>query len=249
MKISRFVGAAALALLLFVTLVVSAPARLLHFFVPDEMVVLRGLTGTVWDGAASGVLVHLPQGYFHLGAVHWSLRPLSLLTLAPHLTVRSEWGRQTLDAEVIVHSAQDIDVFNLEAQLAANVLRRFAPVVVEGLFSLQAELLQVRDGMPNGGEGRLVWQNAGWNSPRGLVPLGTYALDFQQPENEALQGQVLTLSGPLQASGTLQLQQRHYEVDVLLHSEVELDAQVQQMLSLIAQPEDAGYRLNLAGDL
>jgi general secretion pathway protein N len=246
---SRLVGAAALALLLFVNLVVSAPARLLNLFVPGELVVLRGLSGTVWDGTASGVLIRLPQGYFQLGTLEWSLHPLSLLTLAPHLTLNTEWGRQTLAAEVIVQNSQDIDVLNLEAQVAANLLGRFAPVAVGGLFSLQAELLQVRDGMPFGGEGRLVWQDAGWNSPRGLVPLGTFALDFQQPEGDALQGQIVTLSGPMQATGSLQLHQRHYEVDVLLSSEVALDAQVQQMLSLIAQPEGVGFRLKLAGDL
>jgi hypothetical protein len=140
-------------------------------------------------------------------------------------------------------------VLNVEAQLAAGMLSHFAPVAVDGFFSLQSALIEVRDGMPFRGEGRLVWQSAGWNSPRGLVPLGSYALDFQQPANEALQGQILTLSGPLNASGTLQLQQRRYSVDVLLASEGAMDMQVQQMLALIAQPEDAGFRLTLQGDL
>jgi general secretion pathway protein N len=246
---SGLVGAAVLALLFFVVLIATAPARLLNLVVPGEQVMLRGLSGTVWNGSASGVLIRLPQGYFQLGTVQWSLQPFSLLTLSPHLTLGSQWGRQTLAGELILLGQQDIDVFNLEAQLAASILSRFAPVAVDGFFSLQSELLQVRDGMPFSGEGRLVWQNAGWNSPRGLVPLGTYALDFQQPENETLQGQILTLSGALEASGSLQLQQRHYEVDVLLSSESALDAQVQQMLSLIAKPEDSGFRLKLSGDL
>ncbi len=249
MRISVLVGAAVLALLFFINLVATAPARLLNFFVPEEQILLQGLSGTVWDGSASGVIIRLPQGYFQLGAVEWSLQPVSLLTLAPHITLRSEWGRQAFAAELIVRGQQDIDIINLEAQLAAGMLSRFAPVAVDGFFSLQSGLLQVRDGMPFSGEGRLVWQNAGWNSPRGLVPLGTYALDFQQPENEALQGQILTLSGPLEASGTLQLQQRSYAVDILIASEGSLDTQIQQMLSLIAQPEDAGFRLALDGDL
>jgi general secretion pathway protein N len=195
------------------------------------------------------VLIRVPQGYFQLGAVQWTLHPLSLLTLSPHLTVRSEWGRQILNAELIVRGPQDLDVFNLDAQVAASLLGQFAPVVVSGQFSLQAELLQVRDGMTEAANGRLVWQNAVWDSPRGSVPLGSYALDFQQAEGEPLQGQVLTLAGPLQASGSLQLQQRRYNVDVQLSSEGALEAQMQQMLSLIAQPEDGGYRLNLSGDL
>jgi general secretion pathway protein N len=248
-KKTRLVGAAALALLLFVNLLVTAPARLLSLVVPSDLVQLRGLSGTLWDGSASGVLLRLPQGYFQLGVVQWSLHPLSLLTLSPHLTLSSKWGKQTLAGEVIMRGQQNLDLLNLEVQLAADVLSRFAPVAVAGLFSLQSELLQLRDGLPYSGNGRLVWQNAGWKSPRGLVPLGSYALDFQQPEDAPVQGEVITLSGPLQASGSLQLQQRHYEVDIQLSSDAALDVQVQQMLSLIAQPDGAGFRFNLAGDL
>jgi general secretion pathway protein N len=194
-------------------------------------------------------MIRLPQGYFQLGAVQWSLQPYSLLTLAPHLILHSKWGDQVLDGEVIVHGQRDLDLLNLEAQIAAGVLGRFAPVAVEGMFSLQAELLQLRDGMPYSGKGRLVWQNAAWKSPRGMVPLGSYALDYQQPEGEAMQGEIITLSGPLQATGSLQLQQRRYSVNILLSSEAAIDAQVQQMLSLIAQPEGSGFRLSLEGDL
>ncbi len=249
MKMSRLVGAAALALLLFVSLLMTAPARLIGLVVPGDQVLLRGLSGSVWDGSASSVMLRLPQGYFQLGTVQWSLHPLSLLTLSPHLTVRSEWGDQRLAGEVILRGQQDLDLLNLDAQLAASLLGRFAPVAVEGFFSLQSDLLQMRDGMPYSGNGRLVWQNAGWKSPRGLVPLGTYALDFQQPEGDAVQGDIITLTGPLEANGSLQLLQRHYELDVQLVSDTALDAQVQQMLSLIAQPDGAGFRLTLVGDL
>ena len=42
--------------------------------VPGEQLQLHGLTGTVWRGSASSVLLRLPQGYLQLGAVHWALR-------------------------------------------------------------------------------------------------------------------------------------------------------------------------------
>tara|TARA_R110002073_G_scaffold39894_8_gene113301 strand:- start:8649 stop:9392 length:744 start_codon:yes stop_codon:yes gene_type:complete len=246
---SRLVGAVALTLLLFVSLLITAPARLIGLVVPGDQVVLRGLSGTVWDGSATGVMLRLPQGYFQLGAVQWSLHPLSLLTLSPHLSLRTMWGDQRFAGEVILRGQQDLELLNLDAQLAAGLLARFAPVAVDGYFSLQAELLEIRGGMPYSGKGRLVWQNAAWKSPRGLVPLGTYALDFEQPEGGAVQGEILSLSGPLEATGTLMLEQRRYEMDVQLRSDTALDEQVQQMLSLIATPEASGFNLVLAGDL
>ena len=106
----------------------------------------------------------------------------------------------------------------------------------------------MRQGLPYSALGRLVWQDGGWQSVRGLVPLGSYALDFEQAPEQALQGQVITLSGPLQASGSLELKDRRYELDIVLGSEDVMDGQLQAMLSLIAVPEDEGYRISMARD-
>ncbi|MGY8858584.1 MAG: type II secretion system protein N, partial [Pseudomonadales bacterium] len=102
MNKSGLLWAAALALLFFVSLVMSAPARLLSHVIPGEQLLLRGLAGTVWEGSASSVLVRLPQGYLQLGAVQWSLQAASLLLLAPHLTVSSEWGNQKFAGELVL---------------------------------------------------------------------------------------------------------------------------------------------------
>lgn len=248
MNKSRLVWAAVLALLFLMSLVMSAPARLLSHIVPPEQLLISGLAGTVWQGSASSVLVRLPQGYFQLGAVQWSLQPLSLLLLAPHLTVSSEWGNQTFSGELVLRGQRDFDVLNAEGQLAAILLSRFAPVSVVGMFNLQLDRLELRQGLPHSALGRLVWQDSGWQSVRGLVPLGSYALDFEQIPEEALRGQVITLAGPLQASGSLELNDRRYEVDVLLGTEDVMDSQLQSMLSLIAVPEEGGYRISLASD-
>jgi general secretion pathway protein N len=247
-KKSRLVWAAVLALLLLVNLVVSAPARLLNLALPGQQLLMHGLVGTVWHGSASSVLLRLPQGYLQLGAVQWSLQPLSLLLLAPHITLSSEWGNQIVKGELVLRGQRDLDVSNLEAQMAANLLSHFAPVALDGMFNLQMQSLQLRDGLPYSAVGRLVWQDGGWRSPRGLVPLGSYAMDVRQAEGEVLEGQVITLSGPLQANGTLRLQARHYEVNILLGGEGAQDAQLQQMLPLIAVAEDAGYRIGVKGD-
>jgi general secretion pathway protein N len=247
-KKSHLVGAAVLALLLCANLLMTAPARLLYRLVPGEQLQLHGLSGTVWRGSASSVLLRLPQGYLELGAVHWALRPLSLLLLAPHLELRSEWGNQTLVGELVLRGQRDLDVVYLEGQVAADLLRHFAPVAIDGMLKLQLEGLQLRDGLPHSVSGRLVWQDAGWRSPRGPVPLGSYALDVQQPPGEALHAQVITLAGPLQASGSVELLQRHYAVDILLSGEGNLDAQLKNMLAQIAVPEDAGFRIAMKGD-
>jgi general secretion pathway protein N len=246
---SRLLWAVILALFLFVYLVVSAPARLLHLVVPGGQLLMHGVTGSVWRGSASSLQVRLPQGYVHLGSVQWSLQPLSLLMLAPRVSLNSNWGNQDFSGELVFRGQRDLGVYDFEGQVAADLLRHFAPVALDGMFNLQMTELQLRDGLPYSAQGRLVWQEGGWLSPRGLVPLGTYALDFQQSPGEALSAEIITLSGPLQASGGVEMQGRHYDVDILVgSSEQSLDPQLQDMLSLIATPEGNEYRISVKSD-
>ena len=246
---SRFTWVIALAVLLLVSLVVSAPARLLGLFIPGQQVLMQGYSGTVWRGSASRALVQTGPGYLHLGAVQWSLDPVSILLLAPRLTLNSAWGDQLIAGEVVLRGQRDIDLHEFEAAVSADLLRQFIPVALTGTLSAQVQDLQLRDGLPHSGAGRLVWQNGGWQSPQGLMPLGTYALDFQQAPGDLLQAQVVTVSGPLDASGTAQLQGKNYAVDVQVSSQLPMDARLEQALSLIAAPESGGYRVKLDGDL
>jgi hypothetical protein len=93
----------------------------------------------------------------------------------------------------------------------------------------------------------MVWQGASWQSPRGPVPLGSYAMDFLQPPGEALVGEVVTLAGSLQASGRAELAGRQYSVNVLMGSDEMLESQLEQMLSLISTPEGDDYRITVSG--
>jgi len=245
---SRFAIGVALTLLLLLSLLVSAPARLLNWVLPGDQVLMQGFAGTLWRGSASRCLVQVGPGYLHLGAVQWSLEPLSLLLLAPRLALNSVWGNQVISGELVLRGRQDIDLYDIEAVVAADLLRQFAPVALTGSLSMQLSSLQLRDGLPHAGEGRLVWQNGGWQSPQGVLPLGSYALEYLQAPGAALEAEVLTLSGPLQASGAAQLQGRTYQVNILLGSQAPMDTQLEQALSLIAAPESGAYRMKLNGE-
>ncbi|MFT4518680.1 MAG: general secretion pathway protein N [Halioglobus sp.] len=248
MRKSFFLGVFVLALVFLVSLVASAPARLLSLVLPGEQIVLQGLSGTLWQGSASRCMMRLPAGYLHLGAVQWSLDPLSLLLLAPKVQLSSEWGQQRIKGELVLRGAQDLDVRDLEGQVQANLLRHFAPVALNGTFSMQIASLQLRDGLPHSGKGRVLWEQGSWQSPRGPIQLGSYALDFEQAEGAPLEGKVVTLEGPLEAEGGLTLDQRKYTLDILVGSQETLDPQLQQALSLVAAPEGDNYRLFLESD-
>ena len=246
---SRLTVGLVLGLLLTVSLLVAAPARLLALVLPAERVLLQGFDGSLWRGTVSRCLVRTGAGYLHLGRVAWQLDPISLVTLAPRLSIESQWGRQRIAGDLVLHGGQDFDLFDVEATVAADLVRQFAPLALGGSLNGTFERIAVRDGLPVRAEGRLVWQNGAWESPQGLLPLGTYAADIVTLDRGSLSGEVLTLSGPVPAQGVAALEGRAYSVDVLVGGERALDPQIQRALPLIATPEGERYRIRLEGEI
>jgi general secretion pathway protein N len=238
-----------LGVLFLACVIATAPARLLDILLPADVVILRGYSGTLWRGAASRCLVAAGPGYIHLGEVHWSLAPLSLLSLSPSVDIESSWGKQQLKTGLRVTGSDSFEVKDLNAVFSVQILRQFLPLAVSGDFSVQIEGLRFEEGLPTSARGRVVWQRAAWESARGALPLGSYAADFQQLPNEALQAEIVTLAGPVNAAGRARLLGKSYSVDILVTSESGLDAQLEQALSLIAQPVSEGYHINFGGQL
>ena len=67
-------------------------------------------------------------------------------------------------------------------------------------------------------------------------------MDIVPAVGGGLEGTVLTLSGPVEAEGGLELLGRDYSVDILVGSQGSLDSQVERALSLIATPEERRYQ-------
>lgn len=241
----------ALLLVLLILLFVSAPARLLGSLVSSDVLVMQGFSGSLWRGAAARCVVRAGHGYLNLGSVKWRLKPMSLLTLSPTIDLESAWGAQNISGIITLRDLDniDIDIDDLDATISAQLLRQFAPLQVEGEFVAVVEHLSIRSGMPDAGKGQIVWRYAAWLSSIGSIPLGSYAMNFEQSQGEALSGEILTIDGPVQARGNIELKDRDYAVDVFVESDPELDQQVQQAMSLFAQPVADGHRIVLNGKL
>ena len=208
-----------------------------------------GLSGTVWSGRASRVRVSTDAGILHLGEVTWSLRPLSLLLAAPTLRIHSRWSDQELAAVVAWRGEREVILSDVEARFDAALLRHLAPIALTGRMTAQAETLHLRDGLPLEATARLTWQQAAWDSPQGLLPLGSYAADIRDTAPGVLAGTIVTLAGPLRAEGELQLRQRDYSIAILLTHDESWDPLLQEALALLARPVAAGYDLRLDGSL
>lgn len=244
---SRLLIAGLGVLLLCLILLATAPARIILPLLPGDQLILQGVSGTLWQGVSSRALVAVPGGYFHLGRLSWSLTPSSLLTLRPRVALDSRWGGQRIQGDVVYGSSDSLQLHGLDAVLPAALVRQFVPLDLSGSFALVSPQLLIEEGATVSGVGRLVWRNGGWMSPGGKRSLGSYAIDFEQHQGAPLVGEVVTLSGELQASGDVSLDGRDYAVDMVLSGAGLSDPLLEQALQLVAIPEGDRFRLQLQG--
>ena len=246
---SRGRAGAALGTLFLLCVIATAPARLLDEVLPADIVIIQGFSGTIWRGNASRCLVAVGQGYIHLGELRWSLNPLSLLLLSPSLSLESSWGRQRLKTGLRLTGSDEIEFSELDAVFSGQLLRHLLPLSVKGEFTAQLSHLKLTSGRPESANGRLVWRQATWESPRGSVPLGSYAMDIQQLPGEQLEANTTTIEGPVHAEGSVSLAGKRYSVDILITGDGDLDPQLAQALSLVSKPVAAGHHIDFNGQL
>lgn len=236
--------------------VVLLPARLAGWVLPSSVITADGYAGTLWQGSAARALIATPGGWFHLGGLRWQLSPLSLLLARPTATVEAAWGDQRLAGTVTWRGGDRLQVRDARFAVDAALLKELAPVALRGRLAGDFTQLALADGLVHALEGRMTWERAAWDAPGSSFALGSYAVDFapaaggaQAAGSGGVQGEVLTLAGPLEASGTLALVDRRYRVDLTLGSERPLPRPLTEALSLLAAPTDRGFHLVLDGEL
>jgi hypothetical protein len=237
------------ALALLISLAVYAPARLIAYLLPPEQMVLQAFRGSLWDGHANRAMLRTGAGYLHLGALSWELNPWSLLTLAPRLKLHSEWADQRLSSRVTLRGRGSVDFKDMQITASASLIRHILPLSLSGRMEGQFQELKIRDELPVYAVGRLLWRDGSWRAPQGEMRLGSYGLDVLTDKDGALRGEIVSIAGPVEAVGTVSLTGPVYELDVRVSAGAAMQESLQQALSLVASPDEGGYRMALQGNI
>ncbi len=245
----RTLALTAVGLVLLAFGVSQLPARLLPALLPSELFRLSGVSGTLFNGRAARAQVSTGAGMMHLGTLRWEFHPGSLLTLAPRVSLSSEWGAQRGSTSLEWRPGRVV-VSDLDAMVDARLLRTLAPLAVEGRLGLQFQRLVLRDGLPAEADGRIVLQDARWNAPEVDHTLGSYVAEIEGDVREVLSARVDTISGPVPARGTATLADTRYELDIRIgDANSRLATEIERALELFATPTEDGYLLRLGGSL
>ena len=97
-------------------------------------------------------------------------------------------------------------------------------------------------------QGRLLWRQAVWQTRTGDVALGDYVAEIRE-HPQGSRAEVLTLSGPLQVAGQVDLQSSSYQIDLQLTGPATRNAGLRKSLDLLATPLESGYRMQWQGQL
>jgi general secretion pathway protein N len=240
---SRSVLAGTWCGLLLLVLLITAPARLLGHFLPQQQIQAQGFSGSLWHGQAASVAIALPGGWLQLGEVEWRLSPWSLLRLSLRLDLESSWGQQRVQTDISLSPAGSIYLRETSASFSASLIQQWLPVQLDGTLELLIPAAELRDLIPVSGAGRLVWRQASWTGASGSQSLGDYVVEVEIAAEKKLSGVITTLSGPVQVQGSVSLQGRSYAVDVQLRADQGFGREFSNALQLMAAPVDDGYQL------
>jgi hypothetical protein len=245
---SRFSLAALCGGLLLLILLMTAPARLAGYWLPEQQLSLQGFSGSLWQGQADRAAVAVSGGWLQLGEIEWHLSPWSLLWLSPQVELKAQWGQQLIDASISVSPTGRIELEQTSVTFSANLVQQWLPVQLGGSINLLVPNMELEQGLPVSGEGRLVWQRASWTGNSGSQLLGDYVVEFKVEADQQFSGAISTLAGPVQAAGTASLQGRSYTVDVQLKSEQGFNKEISNALQLMAAPVENGYHVKFSSE-
>lgn len=237
-----------LAALLFA--VAGAPARLLAWVVPSSQLNATGYSGTLWEGRAASMAIATPAGPMQLGSVRWRVAPVSLLSLSPTASWHSRWGNQELQGRARWLGGQSLALSEVEFTLDAGVLRRLLPLTVSGRFSGLLPEMVIDNNRLVSLLGQVSWNDAVWRDGDSRFSLGSYAVEFRAGANGDTVGELISLEGPLLASGEITLTRDGlFALAITLNSERPFAPSLERALSLVAAPQDDGFYLQLSGNL
>lgn len=243
------------AVLFFVFLLLTVPARHAWGWLGGGQLAVQGIEGSLW----SGRVARLAHPAFPVGPLAWRWRPQALLLgrLEYQVFLQSGAGGGELRAGRGLFAGRYIAAAHLS--LPAAELARRAPlelVTLAGDFQIDIDELRLSPAGSTDGigalHGVLVWRDAEIVRPNPMR-LGQVQMRIGLREGRI----VGTLdnggdeSGPLELSGELSIgADRRYRLDALLKPRANADAPMREALGLLGAPDARGrYRLQYSGSM
>ena len=244
----RLIGVGVASFLVF--LIAMMPAKLLSFVIPEDLAKVRGLTGTLWNGAAMTVNVN----GLELQNTDFQISPLGLLTGSVDMSLDGDWATGFVRGDIAIGITGSITIRDLKiAGPLSPVLKMLKLPGNGGNIEIDVAKLDIRDAWP----AKIVGFARVTNLPLSMIGVmggtsGSYEVLFNLPEvaaDEAIPGALSDLGGPLKIAGIVTLNKpNNYAIEADITPRPDAPDDLKQGLMLIGAPEPDGSRkFNMSG--
>lgn len=201
----------------------------------------HALQGTLWKGSAETLSWHDTP----LGRLHWHLSPWTLLLGKAGLSLQLQDDDKHLDSRLQVARDGSLNITQLDMRLPAGELARFnpgLPIAADGLLLLHLDGAVMAPGTAPELRGNAVWQEAVLVIGE-VLQLGDLHLALQPGENGGTQATIRDSGGPLEISGSIQLEAgMRYQFEARVKARPEADPGLHNSLGLLGKADGRGYR-------
>lgn len=219
-------------------LLAGFPARIAYqWFAPPELR-LAGISGTLWNGAASeGQAASL-----YIRNLHWSFKPLALLSGKLAFATQLDPAGGFLTSDVYAGFGNSIQFRNVDGAIPISLLQEIIQAPgLDGRIGLQFSLLEISDGLPVVADGVAEISNL---FIRGLSPIsvGDFRIEFSTT-SEGILASIEDQAGMFDLAGTLRISPDGiYSLIGLIAPTQTTPPEVIAQLRFLGSPNERGQR-------
>jgi len=232
----RYIVAGVLVFL--VVLVTTFPARIAYnWFAPPE-IVLTGIEGSIWSGAASEALT--AGAYFR--DLTWTLRPKALLSGKLAFDVAAKPADGKFAATIMLGINRSLDLINLTGSVPLDLVHQaFQQQGIRGDLSMDFTKLVIENDMPVEVAGNVIVTNF-YEPSLSANTIGDFRVDFRS-DNGIIRGTIDDLAGILDVDGEITLSpDRSYSVIGNVSAKPNAPPSIEQGLRLLGTADVHGFR-------
>jgi general secretion pathway protein N len=219
-------------------ILLTFPARTAYMWFDSSHLRLSGISGTIWNGAATEGSV----SGFYLQGLQWSFKPLSLFKAQLLYRVESDTAFGSFSADAGTSIGGDVVLRDLDSDFALQEFSdHFQLQGFEGALQVRIESLVLRSGVPVEAFGRIRLANL---LARRISPtvIGDYQADFTSGA-EGIIGTVEDVSGVLDIAGTIIIgSDRSYSFVGKISAAADAPRGLTDQLRMLGSPDQHGQR-------
>jgi len=235
-------------LIIFLTgLIVQAPARLVAMSFP-EGVSVTGISGSIWNGSASGLAI----GQLRLYEANWTINPLYLFIGSVKASVSASGNDADFSGDIRASLTGNIELSDARGFAGLGRLKSVLDLPVNGVASIDIETLAYSGNWLDALVGNIEVRNLTFFDPmtRKDIELGNIQLTFDHPEVDdsgTLNGALKDADGPLSIEGDIRLDPPNsYALSADIRTRANADPALRQGLDMMAPPTGGVHQLRIS---